>query len=95
MPDDDLLQKGFLENVNRSLFTKKTLYATRINIIDVNNNILSVNDKYSMIKYKSHEMLDLFFKNQIQNHLGLFVFHKEMFDRVVVLKKLVINMGFI
>jgi len=94
LPDDDLLQKGFLENVNRSLFTKKTLYATRINIIDVNNNILSVNDKYSMIKYKSHEMLDLFFKNQIQNHLGLFVFHKEMFDRVGCFKETGYKYGF-
>jgi len=82
LSDDDIIKKDFLQNVDRNSFTQKTLYATRIDIIDSSNNVLRTNNKYKKYKYLPKEMLDIYFNNKLQNHLSLFVFHRALFEKV-------------
>lgn len=80
LSDDDYILDGFLENINLSSFSTKSLYATRINIIDESNNIIRTNYPYKYNTCDSKEAIYLFLKEYFHNHLSLFVFNKNLID---------------
>lgn len=81
LSDDDLILEGFLSEVNLLNLSEKSLYATRINIIDENDNFVRENLKYSKEVYSRQEALDLYFKFKIHNHISLLVFHRNLIDK--------------
>ena len=82
LSDDDYILEDFFQNIDLKEFSRNTLYATRINIIDEFDVIQKENPEYEKSKYTKEEALSLFFKSRIQNHLSLFVFHRSMFEKI-------------
>jgi glycosyltransferase involved in cell wall biosynthesis len=82
LSDDDVIGSGFLSDIDFDKLTEISLYLTRSQIIDENNIIKG--SCFSPSKYFYHrcEILELFFKHKIQDHLSLMVFHKKLYKKI-------------
>lgn len=82
LSDDDVIGSEFLSDIDFDKLTEDSLYLTRTQIIDENNIIRG--SCFSPLKnfYQKGEILDLFFKHKIQDHLSLMVFHKNLYKKI-------------
>ena len=79
LSDDDLILPGFLDGFDLTKEDKLNLYATRTNIVDEKNNLITkcwYNYKKPLTKI---EIIEKYFANEIHHHLSLLVFSKKLF----------------
>lgn len=81
LSDDDCISNKFLEGIDLNRLSINSLYATRINIIDEKDQIVSVGKKYGKGVYSADEAMDLFFRKNIHNHISLLVFNKKLLEK--------------
>jgi len=82
LSDDDLILDGFLDGIDIDKLSTNSLYATRINIINNNNEVQRENPAYSKLRYSKEEALNLFFDKKFHNHISLFLFNKKLFYKI-------------
>jgi glycosyltransferase involved in cell wall biosynthesis len=82
LSDDDIVHNNFLKGINLNNFNSKTIFMTRINIINENDNIIRVNNEYNKNHYTRVEAMKMFFDNKFHNHLSLIVFSRELYQKV-------------
>lgn len=82
LSDDDIILPNFLQNIDLLELSNKSLYATRINIINEDDDLIRENKSYDSKIYNQDEALELFFQNKIHNHISLLVFHKSLLIQI-------------
>ncbi len=83
LSDDDVIKENFLEEISGSSnISPKTLFMTRIDFINEDDEIIKVQPPFRKRTYTQKEIMILFFKNFIPHHLSLLIFSRELFEKV-------------
>jgi hypothetical protein len=82
LSDDDILHTNFLSGIDVCNFSRKSIFLTRINIINDKNSKIRENRKYTSDKYSRDQAVELFFNNSIHNHLSLMMFSRSMYKNI-------------
>ncbi len=82
LSDDDVLQDNFLKGINLNKFSNRSLFITRINIINEDDIVVRTNNEYTKNIYTKNEAMNMFFDLKIQNHLSLMVFSRELYQEI-------------
>jgi hypothetical protein len=82
LSDDDILNINFLKYIDLIHFNNRSIFMTRINIIDEDDRIIRTNKQYKKNIYTKDEAIKIFFNRKIHNHLSLMVFSRELYEKI-------------